>query len=485
MNNHLEVKNPSWNELFTIKGGDYKIEIPPYQRPYVWDNKKVEQLLIDWNEFIDSDFTDNSWYYMGSIIIHINEDEKVLNIVDGQQRLTTLLIIDNELHGKDSALNRFDKQLKFNFSHHLSRKNISCNTRLIKKLIASKKYNRIKDKKVAIFDHLKFSVILTDSEDDAFTFFDSQNNRGIQPAAVDVMKAVHLRAIKNDENLRKDCAIKWQDIQLTPKNIFRNSQEDYLDNLVDMALWRIRCWKGATFENNANYNSAMDEFANNPKKGHGNIVKYYSKASNETIRYTDNLATKQSISDTENAIDKLYPFSIRQPLFKGVSVFTYFETYHRVAQKLFQENTDDSEINKVRKFYETIYEEKKCSKYMSDYFIIMMIAYYDKFGTNKLYHFALLIDYVIGTIRLNSYYFKEVTMRNLMSEHNILDIIQLSFEPDEIFNYITSLHLKDENRHPENGPINNYINACKNYFNRSFDGDLRDVKLNWIENCYE
>ena len=122
---------------------------------------------------------------------------------------------------------------------------------------------------------------------------------------------------------------------------------------------------------------------------------------------------------------------------------------------------------------------------MSDYFIIMMIAYYDKFGTNKLYHFALLIDYVIGTIRLNSYYFKEVTMRNLMSEHNILDIIQISFEPDDIFNYITSLNLKDENRHPENGPINNYINACKNYFNRSFDGDLRDVKLNWIENCYE
>lgn len=135
MNNHLEVKNPSWIELFTIKGEDYKIEIPPYQRPYVWDNKKVEQLLIDWNEFIDSDFTDNSWYYMGSIIIHINEDEKVLNIVDGQQRLTTLLIIDNELHGKDSALNMFDKQLKFNFSHHLSRKNISCNTKLIKELI--------------------------------------------------------------------------------------------------------------------------------------------------------------------------------------------------------------------------------------------------------------------------------------------------------------------------------------------------------------
>ena len=97
----------------------------------------------------------------------------------------------------------------------------------------------------------------------------------------------------------------------------------------------------------------------------------------------------------------------------------------------------------------------------------------------------MLIDFIIGMIRLNTYYFKKVTMRNFMQEHNILDVLQICFEPEEVFAYISSLDIKDENRNPKNEPIRSYVDACTNYFGQTFDGDLRDVKLKWTEKSYE
>lgn len=485
MEETLYVKNPSYEEFFTLYGKDYKIQIPPYQRSYVWDNKKVEQLLIDWKEFLESESSNNNpWYYMGSLIIHIDRKRRILNIVDGQQRLTTLLMIDFELNKDNSALKKYSNLLDFKFSSHISRGNIMNNIKLLRNLLSvGDKYVVIKESN--IFPNLRFSVIMTDNEDDAFTFFDSQNNRGVQPAAVDVMKAVHLRAIQNDDELRKHCAIKWQEIQVTGNNIFRNSPENYLDNLVDMALWRIRRWKGNHFENNSDYNTAMDEFANNPQKGYGDMIRYYSTASESMIKYYQDMKVQENILDKDINIEKKHPFNVRQPLLKGVSVFSYLETYHMITKKLFIDKNTDKDISLMKELYYNLYIKTRCSKYMTDFFIIMMIAYYDKFGTRKLYKFAMLIDFIIGMIRLNTYYFKKVTMRNFMQEHNILDVLQICFEPEEVFAYISSLDIKDENRNPKNEPIRSYVDACTNYFGQTFDGDLRDVKLKWTEKSYE
>lgn len=102
---------------------------------------------------------------------------------------------------------------------------------------------------------------LTDNEDDAFTFFDSQNNRGVQPSAVDVLKAVHLRAIHADEELQNASASLWENTQNTGNNIFRNSAEQYLNDLIVIALWRLRTWKGSSFDYSASYESVMHEFS--------------------------------------------------------------------------------------------------------------------------------------------------------------------------------------------------------------------------------
>lgn len=480
MDNNLEVHNPSYEELFSFYGQGYKLTIPPYQRPYVWDEKKVLQLLDDWKDFEENISSESCQrYYMGALIIHVDNNRHLLNIVDGQQRLTTIMLIDFIMNKEDSALKKYQNLIDFTFSSHISRTNIVLNSKFVKEELKNKYNTCIKN----IFEHLKFSVVMTDNEDDAFTFFDSQNNRGIQPAAVDVMKAVHLRAIQNDDALRKKCAEKWQEIQLISHNIFRNSPEEYLDNLVDMALWRIRRWKGNSFENDSSYDTAMDEFAEHPKKGNGNIVKLYAAQSICKIKFETGLDNHILMPDNESdKVDKLFQFDIRQPLYKGVSVFTYIETYHEIAKLLFIYKSDAKEINDMRNLFEKLYLNTNSSKYMSDYFIIMMIAYYDKFGSKHIFQFAKMIDYVIGMNRLNKFYFKSISMRNFMQDYNILDRLQTCFDPDDVIEYMASLELKDNSNPPDNGPIKNYISACKSYYKKEYDGDIRDVKLKWAKN---
>ena len=63
--------------------------IPPYQRPYKWTTKNVNQLIDD--VLLHNDKTA---YRLGTVVIHRNGS---LNIVDGQQRLYTLSLITAEL----------------------------------------------------------------------------------------------------------------------------------------------------------------------------------------------------------------------------------------------------------------------------------------------------------------------------------------------------------------------------------------------------
>lgn len=70
---------------------DYFFVVPDYQREYVWKpNDQVEQFIID----IDNEFEPNSAnqksYFLGSIIVVENNGK--FDVIDGQQRLTTLIL---------------------------------------------------------------------------------------------------------------------------------------------------------------------------------------------------------------------------------------------------------------------------------------------------------------------------------------------------------------------------------------------------------
>lgn len=81
----------SVKNLFSIYlHGSEKFIIPAYQRGYKWKSKDIEQLLNDINAF--HTYGDEDVFYCLQNITLVKNNENY-NVVDGQQRLTTLSIL--------------------------------------------------------------------------------------------------------------------------------------------------------------------------------------------------------------------------------------------------------------------------------------------------------------------------------------------------------------------------------------------------------
>ncbi len=77
--------------LHKVFCSDYDFRIPDYQRPYAWEVEQAAQLLDDLVEALDRD-TDEP-YFLGSIVLVKQKDSSEAEVIDGQQRLTTLTIL--------------------------------------------------------------------------------------------------------------------------------------------------------------------------------------------------------------------------------------------------------------------------------------------------------------------------------------------------------------------------------------------------------
>ena len=83
--NLLDTKTLSFNDII----GNGKIyKVPDFQRDYSWDEDNWEDL---WNDILAINENDES-HYMGSIVL-LNKGDSNYQIIDGQQRFTTLSII--------------------------------------------------------------------------------------------------------------------------------------------------------------------------------------------------------------------------------------------------------------------------------------------------------------------------------------------------------------------------------------------------------
>lgn len=81
----------SIKELFGNADSLYKI--PQYQRPYKWENEQVDKL---WDDIYEAYENKGENYFLGSVITakpRDNEKSAYIDVVDGQQRLTTLMIL--------------------------------------------------------------------------------------------------------------------------------------------------------------------------------------------------------------------------------------------------------------------------------------------------------------------------------------------------------------------------------------------------------
>lgn len=101
-------------KLHKVFSSDFQFEIPDYQRPYSWQVEHAEELFDDlWTFRHHEDISEE--YFLGSIVLIKGDSSNQADVVDGQQRLTTLTIllaaIRDRLSGHPTWGGAFDKYI--------------------------------------------------------------------------------------------------------------------------------------------------------------------------------------------------------------------------------------------------------------------------------------------------------------------------------------------------------------------------------------
>ena len=111
-----------------LLNGKYSFVIPSFQRGFRWEKKQITDLLEDIDRF--SKEKDSKVYYLQPIVVKkqpiaAKEDREKWEVLDGQQRLTTIKLILDSF--KDRVAPDFAKKLKENIYEleYLSRENLN------------------------------------------------------------------------------------------------------------------------------------------------------------------------------------------------------------------------------------------------------------------------------------------------------------------------------------------------------------------------
>ena len=366
----INIKTSSLEDLL-----QQNLIIPSYQRPYSWKVEQVKPLLDDLFHK-----TEDNILIMGGIILHREIDTGKINIVDGQQRLVTYSMIKYLFEDNESKL------LNHDFKHQESVKNIRKNAQFIKQYRDKKRNFNLKN--------IHFIVVSTTELDDAFAFFDSQNTRGKSLEDYDVLKAHHLRFIKEDL-LATECAKDWEKIEKLKRQEKSNIG---LGLLLETYLARGRKWS-----NNAHRQPLIrDEFKSQRKSKRDansySLNKYQQAALFSTWEYnpTKGNVLKFKFEDVDatfkvggieihSNFNQFFPFQIGQTIEGGELFFWYTQKYYALTKTIFSSNNDNTsgEFKQLIKGLNFFNYNTGCS-YVKDVFKATLIFYIDKFGYDKL-----------------------------------------------------------------------------------------------------
>lgn len=91
----IDVSKKSVADLLG-SGSKSRFLIPEYQRPYAWGADQINTLFDDLTEYVKADL--DSEYFLGCVVTYRNGKEQ--EVIDGQQRLTTLFLLLRALYKK-------------------------------------------------------------------------------------------------------------------------------------------------------------------------------------------------------------------------------------------------------------------------------------------------------------------------------------------------------------------------------------------------
>lgn len=428
---------------------DLKLSIPDYQRPYKWTVKNVQQLLEDLSEHFSQN---QKSYRIGTLITHKNDE--CSDIVDGQQRITTLFLLLKYLDCN------FGKEVGLIYKHSISSNNIIKNYNFINEFISDSSLNKYDFYKY-ILDKCEMVCIELIDLDEAFQFFDSQNSRGKALQAYDLLKAFHLRSISNDNKEQLEYVEKWENSIISTR--FNKNGDLYF--IINLILFRLRRW--LHYQNGFHFTTDdLDVF-----KGVDDSMNYPYLTSIKATQYLYKMANLNPFIYNREFIEN--PFFISQTIINGSLFFSYVEHYIKLYDCLFNPNNGRLKRTKVldTNVLDFIYYnnyERTGDTYVRNLFQAIVIYYYDKFGDNHLDTAVIKILKWSYRIRMEKFSVRVETIENeVQSKNSILHYIDQIIHSKDILKYSISLNIKEVNR--------KNIHVLNSLFNFNFE-EIKDEK---------
>jgi hypothetical protein len=242
--------------LAKIFSSDFEYVIPSYQRPYAWTIDQASELFDDLYDFFQAEPEDG--YFLGSIVLIKLEGEPLAEVIDGQQRITSLTILlsvlaskldgkqqdtlcnyilepGNEFEGLEPkprlTLRERDKKFFLKYVQELkldelfaldekglqneSRINIKRNAQLFNQRVTAKLDNdsdKIKSFVAFLLQRCFLVAVSTPSQQSAFRVFSVMNSRGLDLQPTDIIKANILGKLEGEES--DDYNERWEEMEV-------------------------------------------------------------------------------------------------------------------------------------------------------------------------------------------------------------------------------------------------------------------------------
>lgn len=248
-----------------VLNGDYQFEIPDYQRPYAWTAEEALKLVDDLEATLDAG-RDAVPYFLGSLVLVRNPESKVAQVIDGQQRLTTLTLIfavmrhlhlddkvdasltrlieqEGDVLAREEAMPRlrlrkrdrefFRRQVQepstlealLGLNEHAldtdAKRNIVRNARVLVKRLSSWSQDRIQSFASLLMLDTYLVIVETQNTLSAHRIFSVMNSRGLDLSPADIFKSDVIGAVHIDR--QEEYAEKWENAE---ELVGRRSFED-------------------------------------------------------------------------------------------------------------------------------------------------------------------------------------------------------------------------------------------------------------------
>jgi uncharacterized protein with ParB-like and HNH nuclease domain len=308
MNNTIQSEKKDIHSIFS----DFWFLIPEYQRSYVWDDDNINDLLDDlW--FACQNKNDNE-YFLGSLVLKRTgeSDFAEFEVLDGQQRLTTLFILmavirdsttnrqlkgtcKNRVHQEENEFARIPERVRIVYKirgaagefinkfilegngtenpeikEKIDNKDVSI-SHMAKAIGTIREFFKDKNDSemegFAKFLGLKavFIYVSTESMEDAFRMFMILNNRGLPLSNTDILKSINIgamddfdrflsfiRTILVKEKARANLVEEYEEKIYKKNNIYKKNLLRKGRNTIDLIIKYKNIYdKIITFDNNS------------------------------------------------------------------------------------------------------------------------------------------------------------------------------------------------------------------------------------------